>query len=76
MAILSRTSLNKLGKPLGNLLLSSGSPPPPPEYEKVQINMQTKGKKCRESEGCCLCISVGVRLTSGHLYLFHSFVQK
>ena len=62
--------LKKLGKPVENLLLSSGStpsppPPPPPEYGKVQINMQTTGKKWRESEGCCLCISMDTeRLTS------------
>ena len=42
----------KLGKPVGNLLLSYGSTPPP-EYEKVQINMQTAGKKWRKS-GCCI----------------------
>ena len=56
--------LIKLGKPVGNLLLSSVSTPPP-EYEKVQINIQTTGKKWRESEGCCLCISMDTkRLTS------------
>ena len=43
--------LKKLGKPVGNLLLSYGSTPPP-EYEKVQINMQTTGEKWREREGC------------------------
>ena len=59
--------LKKLSKPVGNLLLSSGSPPPPPppEYEKVQTNMQSTGKKWRESEGCCLCTSMDTeRFTS------------
>ena len=51
----------KLGKPVGNLLLSYGSTPPP-EYEKVQINMQTTGKKWRES-GCCISMDTE-RLTS------------
>ena len=58
--------LKKLGKPVGNLLLFLAPPPtPPPEYEKMQINMQTTGKKSRESEGCCRCISMDTeRLTS------------
>ena len=54
--------LKKLGKPVGNLLLSYGSTPPP-KYEKVQINMQTTGKKWREREGCCISLDTE-RLTS------------
>ena len=67
--------LKKIGKPVENLLLSSGSTPLPPEYGNVQINMQTTGKKWRESEGCCLCISMDTeRLTSQDNKAWSAFI--
>ena len=64
--------LKKLGKPVGNLLLSSGSTP---WIWKVQTNMQTTGKKWRESEGCCLCISMDTEhLTSPENKAWSAFI--